>query len=101
MIEINTLIIILLIILTYIFLALRCVPKFRKTIKVYLYILVFIGLLFPEFKGIGEIKVNFGAYALVVAGIEIFEMIFKLIVENRIARGAEVSERMKKIYKSM
>ena len=66
----------------YIFVTFFMVPKMRKLLKIMLYVLVFIGLLFPVFEGIGNLKINLETYAIILAGIEAFEMIFKYIIED-------------------
>lgn len=101
MINIATLISVLLILAVYIFVVFLMIPKMRKFTKLWLYILVFIGLIFPDFNSIGEIKLNLETYAIVLAGIEAFEMFFKYIVEERQRCGKSISEKIKRIYDNM
>ena len=101
MISISTLILIVLVFAVYVFITFKMIPQMRKFTKMWLYIIVFVGLLFPEFKGIGTMEINLETYAIVLAGIEIFEMIFKYIVEEKQSKGKDISEKLKKIYNSM
>lgn len=101
MISISTLILIVLIFVVYVFITFNMIPQMRKLTKMWLYIIVFVGLIFPKFKGIGTMEVNLETYAIVLAGIEIFEMIFKYIVEEKQSKGKAISEKIKKIYDSM
>ena len=101
MITSSTLISIILIFIMYIFVTFFMVPKMRKLLKIMLYGLVFIGLLFPVFEGIGNLKINLETYAIILAGIEAFEMIFKYIIEDRKNKGKIVSKRIEKIYENM
>ena len=87
MITSSTLISIILIFIMYIFVTFFMVPKMRKLLKIMIYVLVFIGLLFPVFEGIGNLKINLETYAIILAGIEAFEMIFKYIIEDRKNKG--------------
>lgn len=101
MISVSTLILIVLIFAVYVFITFNMIPQMRKLTKMWLYIIVFVGLLFPEFKGIGTMKINLETYAIVLADIEIFEMIFKYIVEEQQSKGKNISEKIKKIYDNM
>lgn len=101
MISISTLILIVLIFVVYVFITFNMMPQMRKLTKMWLYIIVFVGLFFPEFRGIGTMEINLETYAIVLAGIEIFEMIFKYIVEEQQSKGKDISEKIKKIYDSM
>jgi hypothetical protein len=101
MINITTLISLLIIFVTYMFVTFAMVPRMRKVLKIWLYILVFIGLIFPEFKQIGNLKLNLETYAIVLAGIEAFEMVFKYIVEEQQRKGKFISKRIKRIYENI
>ena len=101
MINSTTLISIIMIFAVYILVIFAMTPNMRKIMKIMLYILVFIGLLFPEFKGIGELKLNLETYAIVLAGIEAFEMLFKFIVEEKLKQGKKISTKIKVIYDNM
>lgn len=101
MINITTLILIMFVFTVYILVTFTMVPKIRKLLKIWLYILVFIALIFPEFKGIGNLKLNIEIYAIVLAGIEVFEMILKYIVDDKQTKGKSISKKIKEIYESM
>jgi hypothetical protein len=101
MINITTLISLLIIFVAYMFVTFAMVPRMRKVIKIWLYILVFIGLIFPEFKQIGNLKLNLETYAIVLTGIEAFEMVFKYIVEEQQRKGKFISKRIKRIYENI
>ena len=74
---------------------------FRKMMKLMIYVAVFLGLLFPGVKEIGDFKINLETYAIVLAGIEVFEMTLKYIVEKRIKNKKHVSKRVERLYDSM
>lgn len=101
MIAITTLVLIMIIFAVYIFTTFAMVPKARKLLKIMLYVLVFIGLLFPSFKGVGNLQINLETYAIVLAGIEVFEMVFKYVVEDKQNKGKSISKKVKRIYESM
>ena len=98
MITFTTLISIMLIFVVYIFVTFSMIPQIRKLLKIMLYVLVFIGLLFPSFKGIGNLKLNLETYAIVLAGVEAFEMIFKYVVEAKKNKGKFISKKIEKIF---
>lgn len=101
MINYVTLLGVLTILLFYILVTFMMVPCMRKMLKLVLYILVFVGLIFPSFKGIGNLEMNLETYAIVLAGVEVFEMLFKFRIEELQRKGKNISKKSKKIYESM
>ncbi len=101
MINSTTLISIMIIFIVYMIVIFTMKPQMRKLLKIWLYILVFLGLLFPDFNGIGELKLNLETYAIVVTGVELFEMIFKYVIEIKMNEQKRIGEKTKKIYESL
>ena len=83
MISIKLLLGVMILIGFYIIAVLKMPARISKQMKIGLYSLVFISMLFPNFSYIGEIKITLEVYAIILAGIQIFDYIYETIVEKK------------------
>ena len=89
---------------SYIFCTFLMVPKIRKFYKLLIYILVFIALFFPDIEYIEfplGLKVNFQLYAIVLCGIELFELCIEFYVEGKKRDKKPISKNLERVYQSL
>nr|DAQ87105.1 MAG TPA: Protein translocase subunit SecDF PROTEIN, beta barrel, TRANSPORT [Caudoviricetes sp.] len=104
MLPLSSIVTVFAILAVYVFILFRFIPSVRKTIKAWIYTLVFIGLFFPDmelWKFPFGVKVGIQLYAIAVCGIELIEMYLKCYLEKMKREGKRLSERMNTLYESL
>lgn len=104
MLPIASIISVLIVLVFYVFCTFFMDARMRKFYKLLLYTVVFLALFFPDIEffelPFGS-RVRFHTYAIVLCGVELFELLLKFYVEGRKREKKPISKKLERIYESL
>ncbi len=95
---------VLFIVFLYVFVTFKMKTIIRMYMKLFIYALVFIALFFPDikfFRPTETLTFNIKIYAIVLCGIEVFELGIKCYVRRRKQEKRPVSKKLERIFESL